>query len=44
MLTRVEHVIIRGREVPLVSRETELRDRYRTLDDARRSYLRNDRD
>ncbi|HEX8431481.1 MAG TPA: amidohydrolase family protein [Longimicrobium sp.] len=44
MLTRVEHVIIRGREVPLVSRETELRDRYRTLDDTRRPYPRNDRD
>jgi imidazolonepropionase-like amidohydrolase len=38
MLTRVEHVIIRGREVPLVSRETELRDRYRTIDDVRRAY------
>jgi len=38
LLTRVEHVIIRGREVPLVSRETELRDRYRTLDDTRRAY------
>ncbi len=35
LLTRVEHVIIRGREVPLVSRETELRDRYRTLDQTR---------
>ncbi|MFL5383629.1 MAG: amidohydrolase family protein [Longimicrobiaceae bacterium] len=35
LLTRVEHVIIRGREVPLVSRETELRDRYRHLDQNR---------
>jgi len=35
LLTRVEHVIIRGREVPMVSRETELRDRYRTLDQTR---------
>ncbi|SOD04131.1 Imidazolonepropionase [bacterium JGI 053] len=35
LLTRVEHVVIRGREVPLVSRETELRDRYRTLDQTR---------
>jgi imidazolonepropionase-like amidohydrolase len=26
-----EHVLIRGREVPLVSRQTELRERYRTL-------------
>lgn len=38
LLTRVEHVIIRGQEVPLVSRETQLRDRYRNLDEARRSY------
>jgi imidazolonepropionase-like amidohydrolase len=35
LLTRVDHVIIRGREVPLVSRETQLRDRYRTIDDTR---------
>lgn len=35
LLTRVEHVIIRGRQVPLVSRETELRDRYRTIDQGR---------
>lgn len=35
LLTRVEHVIIRGREIPLVSRETELRDRYRHLDQNR---------
>ena len=35
LLTRVEHVIIRGHEVPLVSRETELRDRYRHLDQNR---------
>ena len=27
--TRVEHVFIRGRDVPLRSRQTELRDRYR---------------
>ncbi len=40
MLTRVEHVFIRGREVPLVSRETQLRDRYLDLDEARRSYPR----
>ena len=38
MLTRVEHVFIRGREIPLVSRETQLRERYRNLDEARRSY------
>ncbi|HET7229517.1 MAG TPA: amidohydrolase family protein [Longimicrobium sp.] len=35
LLTRVDHVLIRGREVPLVSRETQLRDRYRRIDDAR---------
>ena len=29
--TAIEHVIIRGREIPLVSRQTELLDRYRTL-------------
>jgi imidazolonepropionase-like amidohydrolase len=28
ILTPVEHVWIRGREIPLVSRQTELRDRY----------------
>jgi imidazolonepropionase-like amidohydrolase len=26
--TVVEHVFIRGREIPLVNRQTELRDRY----------------
>ena len=29
--TRAEHVFIRGREVPQVSRQTELRERYRKL-------------
>lgn len=38
LLTPVEHVFIRGREVPLASRETLLRDRYLNLDDARRAY------
>lgn len=38
MLTSVNHVFIRGVEVPLVSRETLLRDRYRNLDETRRSY------
>ncbi|HEX8361399.1 MAG TPA: amidohydrolase family protein [Longimicrobium sp.] len=38
MLTSVNRVFIRGQEVPLVSRETQLRDRYRTIDDARRPY------
>lgn len=40
LLTDVEHVIIRGREVPLVSRETLLRDRYMNLDETVRSYRR----
>ncbi|HEX8450939.1 MAG TPA: amidohydrolase family protein [Longimicrobium sp.] len=38
LLTSVNHVFIRGQEVPLVSRETLLRDRYRTLDENRRAY------
>lgn len=38
LLTRVEHVIIRGQEVPLVSRETMLRDRYMNLDENVRTY------
>ena len=29
--TAIEHVFIRGREIPLVSRQTELLDRYKTL-------------
>jgi imidazolonepropionase-like amidohydrolase len=40
LLTDVEHVFIRGQEVPLVSRETLLRDRYMNLDESRRSYPR----
>ncbi|HST62440.1 MAG TPA: amidohydrolase family protein [Longimicrobium sp.] len=40
LTTDVEHVIIRGREVPLVSRETLLRDRYMNLDENVRSYRR----
>lgn len=40
LLTDVEHVIIRGREVPLVSRETQLRDRYMNLDENVRTYRR----
>lgn len=35
LLTRVNRVFIRGRDIPLISRETQLRDRYRTLDDGR---------
>ncbi|HEX8393635.1 MAG TPA: amidohydrolase family protein, partial [Longimicrobium sp.] len=38
LLTRVNTVIIRGREVPMTSRETMLRDRYRNLDENTRSY------
>jgi imidazolonepropionase-like amidohydrolase len=38
MLTNVSHVFIRGQEIPLVSRETLLRDRYKTLDETRRTY------
>ncbi|HYW14159.1 MAG TPA: amidohydrolase family protein [Longimicrobium sp.] len=38
LTTDVEHVIIRGREVPRVSRETLLRDRYMNLDENVRSY------
>jgi imidazolonepropionase-like amidohydrolase len=38
LLTDVEHVIIRGVEVPLVSRETLLRDRYMNLDENVRTY------
>jgi imidazolonepropionase-like amidohydrolase len=40
LLTNVEHVIIRGQAVPLVSRETMLRDRYMNLDENVRSYPR----
>jgi imidazolonepropionase-like amidohydrolase len=29
--SKVEHLFIRGKEIPLVSRQTELLDRYRTL-------------
>jgi hypothetical protein len=29
--SRVEHLYIRGREIPLVSRQTELLERYRKL-------------
>ena len=38
LLTDVEHVIIRGQQVPLVSRETMLRDRYMNLDENVRTY------
>jgi imidazolonepropionase-like amidohydrolase len=33
--SRAEHVFIRGRDVPLTNRQTELRERYRTLPPAR---------
>lgn len=40
LLTPVSNVLIRGREIPLVSRETELRDRYLRPADAGRAYRR----
>ena len=40
ILTPVQHVIIRGREIPLVSRQTELRDRYMDLQNRERAYRR----
>ncbi|HEX2093191.1 MAG TPA: amidohydrolase family protein [Longimicrobiaceae bacterium] len=43
LLTSVEHVFIRGREVPLENRETQLRDRYLRLDDTGRGYVRGTR-
>ncbi|HVS03203.1 MAG TPA: amidohydrolase family protein [Thermoanaerobaculia bacterium] len=33
-LTSVEHVFVEGREVPMRTRQTELLERYRTLDEA----------
>lgn len=38
LMTPVEHVLIRGREIPLVSRQTELRDRYMRPADPARPY------
>lgn len=40
VMTSVEHVFIGGREVPLRSRQTELSDRYRRIDDLGRTYQR----
>lgn len=40
LLTPVSNVLIRGREIPLVSRETQLRDRYMRPADAGRAYSR----
>lgn len=40
LLTPVNRLFIRGQDIPLVSRETELRDRYLELDDSERPYLR----
>jgi imidazolonepropionase-like amidohydrolase len=40
ILTPVHHVFIRGREIPRVSRQTELRDRYMDLQDRERAYRR----
>lgn len=38
LMTPVEHVFIKGIEVPMTSRQTELRDRYLDPDDRRRTY------
>ncbi len=38
LTTAVRHVIIRGHDVPLVSRQSELFERYRSLDTVRRGY------
>ncbi|CAN5827747.1 amidohydrolase family protein [soil metagenome] len=40
ILTPVSHVLIRGREIPLVSRQTELRDRYMEPASRERVYSR----
>jgi imidazolonepropionase-like amidohydrolase len=40
ILTPVRHVFIRGREIPLVSRQTELRDRYLDVQDRERAFPR----
>jgi imidazolonepropionase-like amidohydrolase len=40
ILTPVRHVFIRGREIPLVSRQTELRDRYLDIQDRERAFPR----
>ncbi len=40
LLTPVRHVFIRGQQIPLVSRETELRDRYLEINDQTRTYQR----
>jgi imidazolonepropionase-like amidohydrolase len=38
IMTPVQHVFIRGREIPLVSRQTQLRDRYMDPGNAERAY------
>lgn len=38
LVTAVEHVFIEGQPIPLVSRQTELRDRYLNPGNARRTY------
>lgn len=40
ILTPVQHVFIRGREIPRTSRQTELRDRYLDLQNRERAYRR----
>jgi imidazolonepropionase-like amidohydrolase len=41
ILTPVNHVFIRGREIPRVSRQTELRDRYLDVQDREQAFRRN---
>jgi imidazolonepropionase-like amidohydrolase len=41
ILTPVSHVFIRGREIPRVSRQTELRDRYLDVQDREQAFRRN---
>ena len=40
LVTPVENLIVRGQELPLTSRETELRDRYLRIDESARPYAR----
>jgi imidazolonepropionase-like amidohydrolase len=42
ILTPVNHVFIRGREIPLRSRQTDLRDRYLQAGDRERVFMRNE--
>jgi hypothetical protein len=40
IMTPVSNVFIRGREIPLVSRQTQLRDRYLELNEQTRAFPR----